>query len=354
LRALHQFVPTLQRSAVGDHVLEVQRVLRDLGVRSDIYAEVIRPDCAGRGMQFSDYARAARPEDVLLYHVAQGATMADVLMQRPETLLIDHHNITLAKFFISWEPATVPGLLLGRRQLASLASRTTLGLADSSYNRSELDDLGFANTAVVPILLDTADFDRHIDDQALDRLTTETTNWLFVGRVAPNKMQHDLIKAFVLYRQVYDPTARLRIVGEPASDGYFDALVQFIDRLGMSDVIELTGSVSDGELTAHYRAADVYVCVSEHEGFCVPLLEAMHNEVPVVAYASTAVPETLGDGGLLLPNKQHATVAAAVWRVVSDDDLRRTMVARGKAHLADYALPVSRQKLVDALTPVLA
>ncbi|MBW8827778.1 MAG: glycosyltransferase family 4 protein [Acidobacteria bacterium] len=351
VNALHQFLPTLERSAVGDHVLEIQSVLRDLGLQSEVFAENVRPNMARKGRPYHDYGRSvkAKPDDVLLYHVAQGASLADWVRNRPETLVVDHHNITPAKFFSAWEPHRVPGILWGRRQLAGLAERAVLGMADSAFNASELVEVGFTDTAVVPILLDLDTFDREVDAAAEARLTTDATVWLFVGRVVPNKAQADLVKAFALYRAAYDPAAQLRIVGSSDSVSYTAAVREFIAKLGLDDAVEITGGVSDGELAAHYRTADVYVCVSDHEGFNVPVLEAWHHGVPVVGYSCTAVTETLGDGGLLLPRKDAATVAAAVWKAMSDRGLHDSLVAAGHRRLATYALPVTRQRLLDAL-----
>ena len=355
VQAVHQFVPTLERSAVGDHVLEAQRILRDLGLASEVFAENVRPNLARRGRPYRDYGRAVkgRSDDVLLYHIAQGASLADWVAARPETLVVDHHNITPAKFFSSWEPHIVPGLLWGRRQIADLAGRAVLGLADSAYNESELVEAGFKHTAVVPILLDLHDFERDVDEAAANDLATSGNVWLFVGRVVPNKAQHDLVKAFAMYRRAYDPTAQLRIVGSSGSPSYGDALRELIDAAGLDGAVTVTGGVSDGELAAHYRTASVYVCVSEHEGFNVPILEAWHHQIPVVGYASTAVTETLGDGGLLLRSKDPATVAAAVWRVVSDRRVHDALVAAGSRRLQSYDLPVTRQRFVDALRPLL-
>lgn len=352
VRPLRQFVPVLEPGAVGAHTLEVERLCRELGVETEIYADEVREVWAGRGRLLKAYR--ARPGDVLLYHVAIGSVVADFVAGQPGTLVVDHHNITPASYFAEWEPAVVHGIAWGRQQLAQLAGRASMGLADSGFNRGELDDLGYPRTAVAPILLDTSTFERDVDPAALQRLEHTGTAWLFVGRVAPHKCQHDVIKAFAVHRRVYDPEAVLRIVGASSSDRYVDALRRLIDALDLGGAVELTGGVSDGELAAHYRSADVFVCLSEHEGFCVPLLEAMHHGVPIVAYASTAVPETLGAGGLCLPGKSAATVAAAVDRVVGDPALRAALVAAGTARLADFDLSVTRATWRAALESVLA
>ena len=176
---------------------------------------------------------------------------------------------------------------------------------------------------------------------------------MFVGRVAPNKAQHDVVKAFAWYRRVFDAGASLTLVGGVSAGSYWVALQRFVTELGLSDAVRLAGSVPDAELEGLYRSADVFVCLSEHEGFCVPLLEAMAHGVPIVAFDAAAVPETLGDAGLLLGSKRPGFVAEAVARVVGDDRLRRALVDAGRVRLELFDLERSRRRLLDALTPIL-
>lgn len=176
---------------------------------------------------------------------------------------------------------------------------------------------------------------------------------MFVGRVAPNKAQHDVVKAFAWYRRVFDAEASLTLVGGVSASSYWSALERFVDGLGLSGVVRLAGSVSEVELEGLYRSADVFVCLSEHEGFCVPLLEAMAHGVPVVALGAAAVPETLGDAGLVLGSKRPGLVAEAVARVVGDAGLRARLVAAGRRRLEDFSLARTRRTLLDALQPVL-
>jgi L-malate glycosyltransferase len=351
--AIHQFVPTLERGGVGGHLLEVRRLVQDMGLRTETFAEHIRPDVADIGRPVKDYGGAvpARPGDVLLYHLAIGAPLADTLAARSERLGVVYHNVTPERFLAPWEPDAVHGLSWGRKQLADLAGRCDLGIAVSGHNRRELDALGYRRTVVAPIITDLAAFEREVDEPTLARLEAERDGpvWLFVGRVSPNKCHQDLIKAFAVHRRAYAPTARLRLVGAPASDRYVDALRAFVAALDLGGAVEITGSVTGGQLTAHYRAADVFVCLSEHEGFCVPLLEAMHHRLPIVAFAATAVPETLGGAGLVLPTKGAGVVAAAVDRVVGDPALADALVRAGTARLAEFDLTVTRRRTAEAL-----
>jgi glycosyltransferase involved in cell wall biosynthesis len=213
---------------------------------------------------------------------------------------------------------------------------------------------GYRSTAVVPILLDTSTFDRAEDVAAVERLTVPGPVWLFVGRLAPNKAQHDLIKALSVYRRVYDPTATLRLVGSVSSHAYATAVEGLVRALQLEDAVELCGDVSDAELDAHYRAADVFVSTSDHEGFCIPLLESMHHRLPIVAYGSSAIPETLGGAGLCLPSKEPTRVAAAVHRVLGDPALQDSLTRAGEVRLADFDLDLNRRRMAEVIGEALA
>ena len=353
---VHQFVPTFEPGAVGSHMLQVRRVVREMGLPSTIFAEHRRWPGRTDAEEYRRYGRAvpAQPGDVLLYQTAIGSTVADFVLARPETLAVNYHNITPVRYFADWEPGVVHGVAWGRAQLAAMGERAALGIAVSRYNERELSGLGYRRTTVVPVLVDLDAFDVEVDPGAEERLASPASTWLFVGRVAPNKAHHDLIKAFAAYRRAYDPDAVLRIVGAPSSADYSQALRSFVEALGLTDAVVFAGPVSEALLAAHYRAADVFVCVSDHEGFCVPLLEAMHHRLPVVAYASSAVPETLGDAGLLLEGKAATTVAAAVHRVLVDGDLRAGLVAAGGRRLADFSLARTGERMAEALGGLLA
>ncbi|PZS19169.1 MAG: hypothetical protein DLM54_07450 [Acidimicrobiales bacterium] len=352
---IHQFVPALlEGDATGGHVLEIRQLVRSFGLESDIYVETIDLGLAPReARHFSDYPKTRADGDVLLYHLAVASHLADFLYTRPEPLVIDYHNLTPAQFFRGWDPRAALYQVWGRAQVARLADRAVLALADSAFNQAELVELGYEDTVVVPILIDLDAFDAKVDEKALDRLAAAKADGgadlLFVGRISPNKAQHDLVKALLAYRRLYDSAARLHLVGRPQSPVYLAALRRYVSDLGLSDSVDLAEGVSQAELAAYYRAADVLVSCSEHEGFCVPLLEAMHQGVPVVAYGAAAVPETLGPGGIVLASKAPLVVAAAIDRVIHDARLRSGLVAAGRRRLADFSPERTRGRLVEAL-----
>ena len=351
MTAIHQFVPTLApRDAVGAHYLAVRDTLRSAGYGSEIYAYEAKHEYAREAHRFQSFDGGHGEDTWLLYHSSVGSPVAEFVARRDEPLIVDYHNITPAEFFGRWEPAVAGALMKGRRQLADLEARASLGIGDSAFNAAELASLGYSPTAVVPILLDVESFGRTPPDPSVTR--DDTTTWLFVGRLAPNKAQHDIIKAFAAYRRFYDPNIRLRLVGSSSSHSYERALHEFVNELGLADVVEFAGAVDAATLVAYYDTADVFVVCSEHEGFLVPLLEAMFHRVPIVAFAAAAVPETLGDAGLVLNVKDACTVAAAVRRVLTDAELRTRLADASARRLHDFDIDRSRQKLLDAITPV--
>jgi len=355
---IHQLLPSYAaRDAIGNHAFALQAMLDRHGRAGEVFAQW-RDDAPGPCRPHTDLERARLdPDDVLLYHLSTGSPVAAAGAARSERLVVDYHNVTPAALFAPWEPRIAPELALGRRQLADLAVRATLAVADSGYNAGECRSLGYARTLVAPILVDVEMLVRRPDEAVMRRLADEKqrqggTDWLFVGRIAPNKAQHHIVAAFALYRRLYDPDARLTLVGGPSSDAYWRTLSAYIGGLRLDGTVRMVGSIDAGTLAAHYRTADVFVCLSEHEGFCVPLLEAMANEVPIVAYARTAVPETLAGAGLMLPHKDRATVAAAVHRVVGDTALADRLRGAGRARLADFALERTGATMLDALLPL--
>ncbi|HEX9993231.1 MAG TPA: glycosyltransferase family 4 protein [Acidimicrobiales bacterium] len=357
MSAVHQVVPSFAaRDAVGGHTLAVQRLLRELGHESDIFTIHAAADVRHLARPLKDLPAPA-PSTAVVYQCSVGSPAADLLCGRAaggETLVVDYHNLTPVELVAPWDGDLGYALAWGRRQLAALAGVAALGIGDSTVNAEDLAAAGFTRTAVAPVIVDPAGWPGP-DPATAQRLraTKRGTDWLFVGRVVPNKAQHDVLRAFAWYHAVHDAGARLHLVGSPATASYVAAIEQAVDALGLADAVHLTGSLPDDALAAHYREADVFVCLSDHEGFCVPLLEAMHHELPIVAYASSAVPETLGGAGLLLPAKEPALVAAAVARVAGDAGLRARMVDAGRRRLADLGPERSRTAMATALASTL-
>jgi glycosyltransferase involved in cell wall biosynthesis len=350
-----QVIPSLaSRDAIGMHTLAIAEALREVGMTSEIFYGECTEDVADRARPMSSLGRVTKGR-WLLYQASIGSPVFDIFASRSEPKLLNYHNITPATLLDGWEPAVGHEVSLGRSQVTRVASECRLAIADSAFNEEELIDVGFPYTAVAPLLIDmtaAADPDPALSGRLAEMKRAGGSDFLFVGKVSPHKAQHDLVKMLAVYRRLYDDRARLHLVGTPLGKTYGPALSAFISELGLSDAVSITGSVSPQELESYYRCSDVFVCASEHEGFCVPLVEAMGHGLPIVAYSTTAVPETVGKAGLLLSTKEPLRFAASVHRVVADKRLRAQFVEAGVRRAEAFSLSNSRRRFVDLVVEV--
>ena len=352
---IDQFVPSLTpHDAIGSHVLNARQALRRTGIRSEIWFESTGRPLRGEGRHYQEYPSSDGPADIVVYHASIHSRMASFLIDRPEPVVVDYHNITPSRFFAGWDPVMGASMDLGRVDLRRLAPCAELALADSPYNQAELVDFGYRLTAVCPILIDYDQRGIRPDPRALARLEQDRrrggARWLFVGRLAPNKCQHDVIGAFAAYRRIFDSHARLTLVGATTSMSYEAALRRLAGELDVGDAVDFAGSIPLGHLLATYRTTDIFVCLSEHEGFCVPVIEAMVSQVPVVAFAAGALPDTAGDAAFLLHDKDPLLVACAVDRVLSDPPLRSELIAAGQARACQFSLERVAKEFVGHLS----
>src|SRR5438132_2320887 len=281
---------------------------------------------------WGDLERLPTAGTSLQVHISMGNDSLWDVAKLPHRKTVIYHNITPAIYFEGLNDHARRYSEIGREQLAEFAKVAELGIADSHYNRKELVRLGFAKTAVVPIIVDWSAFDVEPDPDVLRGLSDERTDILAVGQILPQKAVHKVVAAFARYREG-DPTARLWLVGSHAmSEAYLATVREAVRRHGLDGVVTLTGSVPMPALVAYYRGATAFVTLSEHEGFCVPLLEAMRSGLPIVASDAGAIPDTLGDAGILLSETAPDAVAAALERTVRDPALRKDLVGRGHRH----------------------
>jgi L-malate glycosyltransferase len=355
--AVHQFVPTLNpHDATGTHTLLLRDILRAAGWRSEIFAEAIHDDLASEARKHWMYPDHAVAGDVHIYQFSTSSAVAGFLAARSEPLIVDFHNFTGPEHFSAWEPLTEERAVRAHEELALLARRAELGLADSHFNERSLRLAGYRRTAVIPVLVDylrvAALPDRRVAAELARAKERGGADILFVGRIVPSKAQHELVKALWTYRRLYDAEARLHLVGGTSSFAYLKALRGFIRELGLAGAVRITGDVTDGALAAYFAAADVYLSLSAHEGFGVPLIEAMVAGVPVVARGTGAVPETVGDAALLLAGGDPLYVAAALHRVCTDGALRQRLVEAGRHRVPALSLDLVAPQLVAAVATV--
>lgn len=348
---VHQWVPAAHRGdAIGDSARKFRDLLRGLGHESDLFAMTIDDDLRGDVHPWTD--PAARRGDVTIFHFALPSAMTGAFATLPGGRVLQYHNITPAHFFAPYDPQLFRLATLGRRELASLAGHVDLALGDSAYNREELVGLGFAPTGVCPIFVDTARITDAPPRPALEKVLGDgLSNFLFVGRIAPNKKIEDHLQLAEVYKRYVDTNYRFIFVGKTdAVPSYYASIRAMMERYQLpADRFWFTGPVPDEDLAAFYRAASAYISLSEHEGFCVPLVEAMAADVPVLAYAAGAVPETLGGAGLLFSPKDLEYAAELLGAVAFDVPLRRDVIAGQRARREAFG----DQRLLAALGEML-
>jgi glycosyltransferase involved in cell wall biosynthesis len=325
---VHQVLATLgYGDAIGHEVLGIQRVLRAAGFDSDIFVQTADPRLEPLTRDYRELMDASHPDHVLIHHFSIGSRASRIAYAVPDRMVLIYHNITPPEFFVDVHEALVEQCFKGRRELGAYPARCDLALADSEFSRIELEAMGFAPTGVLPVVPDFSHLDHKPNRLIAQEFDDECTNILFVGRVIPNKRFEDLIKAFHVYKRDFNPRSRLLLVGSYwGYEKYLSMLQQLVATLGTPDV-HFTGPVSDGELTAYYDAADLFLCASAHEGFCVPLVEAFYKQIPVVAYASTAVPSTMDGAGVLHQTTDPIHVAALMDAVLDDPAVYDAVVA---------------------------
>lgn len=346
--AIHQILPSISYGdAISNQVRAIQVFLRAQGYKSEIFAENITGNLKGRVHYYHTYRGNKR--NIVMYHLSIGSPVSLFVRSLPDTRVIVYHNITPSHYFQRYSTELTKILRFGRQELRMLMPDTALALGDSAYNEQELKENGFRKTGVLPIIVDTNKFAGLCNKRLYKRYNDGWTNILFVGRISPNKCQDDLIRAFHVY-SLCNPKSRLLLVGSwYGMEGYKEELDKLTIRLGVQNV-HFVGTVDLADLATYYQLADVFVSMSEHEGFMVPLVEAMHFRVPIVAYAATAVPETLGRGGVLLTNKDYEIVAGVIDRLVNDAKLRDQISAYQAEELKHFSPVQTEEKLLHYLT----
>jgi len=327
VRRIHLVLATLgYGDAIGHEVLGIQRVLRAAGYESDIFVETADKRVESMTRDYRELVDASDPDNLFLHHFSIGSKASRTAFALPDRMALIYHNITPPEYFVGVHRTLARQCFRGRRELHAYVDRCDLALGDSEFNRQDLEGLGFPRTAVLPVVPGFSHLDREPNWLVARDFDDGWINILFVGRVIPNKKIDDLIRFFHAYHAVFNPRSRLLIVGAQSGfERYLASLHQLAASLGAANV-EFIGHVSDEELVAFYEVADLFLCASEHEGFCVPLVEAFYMEVPVIAYAATAVPATMDGAGVLFETKEPLEVARLMDAIVADRDLQDRIV----------------------------
>lgn len=348
-----QFLPTLAfGDAVGNDTVALQRAMRELGYETEIYAEVVDQRLPkGTAKDLCGGMPELGRDDIVLYHMSTGSKLNYSLEKYPCRKIMVYHNITPPHFFEGYNAPAASNAQYGLDGLCHLADKIDYCMADSAFNKEDLIKAGFkCPIDIRPILIPFEDYAKKPDSGIIRKYGDDGwTNIIFVGRIAPNKKQQDVISAFCYYKKYVNPKSRLIFVGSyNGMETYYNRLVKYVKALELEDVT-FTGHIKFPEILAYYSVADVFLCMSEHEGFCVPLVEAMYFGVPVIAYSSCAIPWTMGGSGFVIDSKDPAEIALLIDRLVSDVELKKTVVAGQKRRLADFSYETIRELFAKQL-----
>lgn len=337
---LHQFVHTLAYGdAISSEALTIKRILNSNGIESEIYCVNIDPRYQQEAKKYNEFTSSKAASVLLHYSIASPLNDLYLSLKNTKRIVL-YHNLTPDRWFSAYNYRVVEDLKAARRSLESVVQAADIVLCDSTYNLTELQPILKAPGLVLPLTLDEHKWCMDANVGLIDVLKGHGgVNILAVGRVAPNKCLEDVIKCFYFYHHKINKKSRLWLVGSDVdTEIYSFELNDLIRNLRLTESVKLVGAVADCELKSFYQASDLYLCMSEHEGFCVPLIEAMHFSLPLIAYDACAIAETVGKGGLLVTKKQHAEIAELMDQVLTRRDVAAELKKGAKIELERFGI----------------
>lgn len=356
MKTLHQFVAGFSHGdAISNEALMMRDLFRSWGFASEIFSETryVLPELRKHIRDVSEYAESARADDAVLLHLSMGNRTNELFTQLPCRKAILYHNITPARFFRGLQEQTASHLEKGRAQIRGMSGAADVVMADSAFNARELADMGYRDVRVLPLILDLDRLVHKPNRKILRAYGDDAVNVLFVGRCVPNKRIEDVLSLFYFFHHYVEPKSRFIHVGSiVGTERYHALLLTYLRNLHL-DTVEMPGAVPQDELNAYFQTADIFVSMSEHEGFCIPLIEAMVHDVPVMAYDAGAVSETLDGAGILFREKQFDELAELMGHTVRDRELRASVIEKQRRRLDRYRNRDLAAELRAHLEPIL-
>ncbi len=356
MTAIHQLVAGYSGGdAISNEARVMRSIFRKWGYSSDIFCEAKRilPQLRSDAVDISSISDIVKKDDIVILHFSIGSIVNDIFKTLPCKKVILYHNITPSHYFDLINKPTAYNLERGRQQLNELSGTADLVMAVSRFNADELVAAGYGDVKVLPLVLDLNKLTDSINIRAVKRFNDGLKNILFVGRCAPNKCIEDLLQAFYYFNKYVEPASRLIHVGSFAGvERYYYLVMAQARELGLENVY-FAGSVPQDQLNAYYAISDLFLCMSEHEGFCIPLIESMVHDLPVLAYAAAAVPETLNGAGVLFTEKKYEYIAEMMGVLTSDTDVRNAVLHKQRERLQQYRNRNLENEMRELLTPLL-
>ncbi len=320
---VEQFLPAFHYGdAIGNSTLAFHKYLLDKGIKSQIISLTIDELMSEFALSFRDYVEDE--SSIKILHFAIPSELTDFFLKVKGKKVMIYHNITPSSFFIDFSDALVKFTLEGRKHLEKLNECFDLSIAVSNFNAEELRTLNFKNVKKIPLMVNLDEYKQPFNKPFYDLIKDDRKNIIFVGRISPNKKIEDLIKVLFYYKKYISPSIRLIIAGKIDSlPKYFQAVRDLASRfLLTSEDIIFTGHIPFDELLSVYKLGDVFLSMSEHEGFCLPLIESSFFNVPVVAFNAGAVSETLKGSGLIFSEKKTELISGLLENIINDNELR--------------------------------
>jgi len=324
---VHQLATSLSYGdAISDEMLEIQKVLREKGYKSEIFVKFFDPRMASSVKDYREYHRFSSPQNVVIFHFSIGSPVSKLFFRLPDKKIMIYHNITPSDYFIDYHRILARECYKGRLEIKLFVDKVDLALGDSEFNRQELERVGYTQTGVLPLVLNFSKFEGKEDLVTKEIFANSKTTILYVGRLIPNKKFEDIIKTFYFYQRYFNPQSQLILVGDyRGMEHYYGCLRHLVNKLGLNDV-HFSGHVEFPELLSFYRLAHLYLSLSEHEGFGVPLVEAFYLKLPVIAFAAGAVEETMNGGGILLRHKDFLMTAALIDTILTEENIKKRII----------------------------
>jgi glycosyltransferase involved in cell wall biosynthesis len=347
---IYQIVETLNfGDAIGNDIVAIKHVIEEMGLETAIYANYVSPKVKEPGAFRIANMPKLSEDDIVIYHMANGSELNTMVPELNCRKIMIYHNITPPEFFNIDNIAESQGCRKGLDDMEKIRGTFTSYIADSEFNKNDMIEMGYkANEIeVIPVIVPFDDYEQTPDQTMVSELSDGMTNIVFVGRIAPNKKHEDIIRTFAYYKKHINPNSRLILAGSANTQGmYYGDLLSYIKELGVQDVV-FPGHISFAEILAIYKTADVFLCLSEHEGFCVPLLEAMTFDVPVIAYEAGAVPETMGGSGIVVDDKNPVFLSRVINEVVNNQEMREAIIAAQRERLKHFQYDKIKHQLQD-------
>lgn len=337
---IYQIVSSLAYGdAIGNEVVAIDKLIKECGYTTIVLTDYVDSRISIQTMIYNEnkFYSELSIEDIVIYHKSTGSHFSEDIKNFKCRKIMIYHNMTPKDFFLPYNKKITLELENGVKQLENLKGHIDYILADSEYNKLDLEKIGFeCKIDIQPLIINFEEYEKNANEDIIKRYTANGTNIIFTGRIAPNKKQEDIIKVFYYYKNYIDANAKLFLIGSyNGTEKYYAKLRGFVKKLKLKDVY-FTGHIPFEDILAYYKIANVFLCMSEHEGFCVPLVESMYFDVPIVAFNSSAIPYTLGDSGVILNTKDYVEYSEVIKNIMRDKGYREDIIKKQKKSLERF------------------